>query len=56
MAVIAFIAAIGFWLQFKHLDLEEDELNSLPQGNHVGAARDAEEEAIPHAVLPEKSG
>lgn len=56
MAVIAFIAAIGFWLQFRHLDLEEDELNSLPQGNHVASARDEEEEAVPQAALPEKSG
>lgn len=56
MAVIAFIAAIGFWLQFRHLDQDEDQLNSLPEGNLVAAARDAEEEAVPHAALPEKSG
>lgn len=56
MAVIAFLAAIGFWLQFRHLDLEEDALNTLPQGNNVGAARDSEEEAVSHAALPEKSG
>lgn len=56
MAVIAFIAAIGFWLQFRHLDKEEDALNALPEGNHVAAARDPEEEAVPQAVLPEKLG
>lgn len=56
MAVIAFIAMIGFWLQFRHLDKEEDVLNMLPEGSSRAGARDPEEEAVPQAVLPEKLG
>ncbi|AEO56952.1 hypothetical protein MYCTH_2302526 [Thermothelomyces thermophilus ATCC 42464] len=39
-AVVAILAAIGgtmFWLQFRHLDKQEDELNMLPKGE-VGSA------------------
>ncbi|KAH8146369.1 uncharacterized protein LAJ45_09562 [Morchella importuna] len=50
MAVIAFISMLGFWIQFRNLDKQEDELNTLPEGHHVGGARDAEEHAIPQAA------
>ncbi|KAL2178012.1 POT family-domain-containing protein [Thermothelomyces heterothallicus CBS 202.75] len=39
-AVVAILAVIGgtmFWLQFRHLDKQEDELNMLPKGE-VGSA------------------
>jgi len=32
MAVLAFVAGCIFWLQFRGLDKEEDELNELPEG------------------------
>lgn len=32
MAVLAFIAGCIFWIQFRSLDHEEDELNELPEG------------------------
>ena len=41
-AVIAFLAGIGFWFSFRHLDAEEDNLNNLPTG-HVGTAAQAAE-------------
>lgn len=55
MAVIAFIALLGFWIQFRDLDKQEDELNALPEGHHVGGARDAEEHAIPQAASQDAS-
>jgi POT family proton-dependent oligopeptide transporter len=33
MAVLAFVAGCIFWVQFRHLDSEEDVLNELPEGN-----------------------
>lgn len=54
MAVLAFLAAVIFWFQFRHLDEEEDALNALPEGNHLAAPRDPEEQAVIQAVLPEK--
>lgn len=35
-AVMAFIAGTIFWLQFRHLDAEEEKLNNLGEG-HVAA-------------------
>ncbi|KAK4219607.1 peptide transporter-like protein [Rhypophila decipiens] len=32
VAVLAVIGGIAFWLQFRHLDQEEDHLNMLPKG------------------------
>jgi len=32
MAVLAFVAGIIFWFQFRHVDDEEDTLNELPEG------------------------
>lgn len=32
MAVLAFIAGIGFWFSYRHLDQEEDALNQLDAG------------------------
>lgn len=32
VAVLATIGGIAFWLQFRHLDQEEDHLNMLPKG------------------------
>lgn len=42
--VIAILAAVGgilFWLQFRHLDMEEDHLNMLPKGEVGGVAANA---------------
>ncbi|EJD43873.1 proton-dependent oligopeptide transport family protein [Auricularia subglabra TFB-10046 SS5] len=33
MAVISFIAGVIFWIQFRHLDSQEDELNALSVGH-----------------------
>ncbi|KAL5625509.1 hypothetical protein BROUX41_005569 [Berkeleyomyces rouxiae] len=33
VGVLAFIAGILFWIQFRHLDDQEDELNQLSEGN-----------------------
>ena len=32
MAVIAFVAGIVFWLQFRHLDAQENALNDIGRG------------------------
>lgn len=40
MAVISGIAGCIFWLQYRKLDAQEDELNALPTG-HVGNAKAA---------------
>ncbi|KAF2754448.1 MFS peptide transporter-like protein Ptr2 [Pseudovirgaria hyperparasitica] len=42
MAVIAFIAGIIFYVQFRTLDKQEDELNLLPTG-HIGTAAQAQD-------------
>ena len=39
MAVLSFIGGTCFWLQFRGLDKQEDELNMLPTG-HLGTADD----------------
>ncbi|KAL4726136.1 hypothetical protein ACLX1H_006813 [Fusarium chlamydosporum] len=41
VAILAVIAGTCFWLQFRHLDIIEDELNALPEG-HAGAKVDEE--------------
>ena len=41
-AVVAFLAGIGFWLSFRHLDADEDLLNSLPRGHVATKAQAAE--------------
>ncbi|RPD65524.1 oligopeptide transporter [Lentinus tigrinus ALCF2SS1-7] len=33
MAVLAFVAGTIFWIQYRHLDSEEDELNDLQEGH-----------------------
>jgi POT family proton-dependent oligopeptide transporter len=49
-AVVAILAVIGgcmFWLQMRHLDGQEDQLNMLPKGEVgevVSAAKFAEDE------------
>ena len=35
MAVLAFVAGVAFWIQFRHLDAAEEELNHLDEG-HIG--------------------
>ncbi|KAL5526292.1 hypothetical protein ACEPAF_8015 [Sanghuangporus sanghuang] len=40
MSVFAFVAGIGFWLSFRHLDAEEEALNAL---NDAESIRDASE-------------
>ncbi|KAH6892203.1 POT family-domain-containing protein [Thelonectria olida] len=39
VAILAFIAGVCFWLQFRDLDINEDDLNILPEG-HAGATAD----------------
>ena len=41
VAILAVIAGTCFWLQFKDLDIHEDDLNALPEG-HAGATADEE--------------
>ncbi|KAF9771450.1 hypothetical protein IL306_010916 [Fusarium sp. DS 682] len=41
VAILAVIAGSCFWLQFKSLDIHEDDLNALPEG-HAGATADEE--------------
>lgn len=38
IAVLAVIGGVLFWLQFRHLDHEEDHLNMLPKGQFGGPA------------------
>lgn len=42
MAVLAFVGGTCFWLQYRGLDKQEDELNMLPTG-HLGTNKKAEE-------------
>ena len=47
MGVISFISGIIFWIQFRHLDKEEDALNAIQAGHYVAhvdttAAADSE--------------
>lgn len=44
-AVMAAIGGTLFWLQFRHLDKEEDHLNLLPQGKFGGS--DTEDNLAP---------
>ncbi|GKT42855.1 putative peptide transporter ptr2 [Colletotrichum spaethianum] len=37
VAIIAFIGGVAFWFCFKHLDLVEDELNSLKKTKFLGS-------------------
>lgn len=37
VAILAFVAGTGFYLQFRHLDKHEDELNALPEGVVISA-------------------
>ncbi|TVY79546.1 putative peptide transporter ptr2 [Fusarium oxysporum f. sp. cubense] len=41
VAILAVIAGCCFWLQFRNLDVHEDDLNALPEG-HAGATADEE--------------
>ncbi|KAI5782601.1 MFS peptide transporter [Geopyxis carbonaria] len=43
VAIIAFLGGLGFWLQNRKLDAEEDALNMLPESNYQGKPRDTEE-------------
>lgn len=36
MAVLAFVSGTIFWFQFRHLDEQEDELNTLARGHVDG--------------------
>lgn len=39
MGVIAAVACVAFWFSVRDLDTQEDELNSLPEGQ-VGKAQE----------------
>jgi POT family proton-dependent oligopeptide transporter len=43
MAVLAFVAGIGFWFSFRHLDSQEDELNAYVEGKFH-----ADDDYLPH--------
>lgn len=43
MGVLSFIGGTLFWLQYRHLDQEEDHLNMLPTGNLEAVGKDIEE-------------
>jgi POT family proton-dependent oligopeptide transporter len=45
MAVLAFLAGIGFWITFRHLDAQEDALNELATGR-VNVEHVREKEAV----------
>ena len=47
MGVIAAISGVLFWIQFRHLDKEEDALNGLQEG-HIVSSHAAEEVAEKH--------
>lgn len=53
MAVLAFAAGCLFWLHFRHLDYEEDELNELPEGKLFA---DQDEESLRGAEVPNTTG
>ncbi|KAF3940644.1 hypothetical protein ABW19_dt0200252 [Dactylella cylindrospora] len=40
-AILAFLGAVIFWLQFRHLDAEEDKLNDLAKTSYVGGVESA---------------
>jgi POT family proton-dependent oligopeptide transporter len=42
MGVLAFIGGTCFWVQYRSLDKQEDELNMLPTG-HLGTTKEAKE-------------
>ena len=35
MGVFAFVAGVGFWLSFRHLDAEEEALNALNDAESI---------------------
>lgn len=43
MGVLSFIGGTLFWLQYRHLDQEEDHLNMLPTGHLEAVGKDVEE-------------
>jgi POT family proton-dependent oligopeptide transporter len=54
MAVISFLAGIGFWMQYRHLDRREDVLNAIGEGNLNVGAKD--EEHLSTVPDPSKAG
>ncbi|KAK4458726.1 putative peptide transporter ptr2 [Cladorrhinum samala] len=55
VAILATIGGICFWLQFRHLDKMEDELNLLPKGEIGGKTADAEFVSGQQAATGEKA-
>lgn len=45
MAVFAFVAGIGFWLTFRHLDSQEEALNAITDAENVEKATQRSQEA-----------
>lgn len=43
VAILAFVGGTMFWIQFRHLDKEEDHLNMLPKGEFAGSSSEAVE-------------
>jgi POT family proton-dependent oligopeptide transporter len=46
MGVLSFVGGTIFWLQYRALDREEDELNMLPTGHLEVVGKDIEEPAV----------
>ncbi|MBE7179649.1 MAG: hypothetical protein INR71_00280 [Terriglobus roseus] len=51
VGIIAFVASILFWFQYRKLDAEEDQLNQLPTG-HMGTRQQAEDVERRMSVVP----
>ncbi|KAF9735626.1 hypothetical protein PMIN02_005391 [Paraphaeosphaeria minitans] len=41
VAIICFISGVAFWFTYKDMDRDEDRLNMLPTGKHLGTPSDA---------------
>lgn len=58
MAVLAFVAGCLFWIQFRHVDKEEDALNELPEGkmfvDDEESSRHSQEEVVGQPEKPSK--
>ncbi|KAK2748515.1 hypothetical protein FQN57_000648 [Myotisia sp. PD_48] len=41
-AILAFVGAVGFWFSNRHTDMEEDDLNQLPEASYTAKLPDPE--------------
>lgn len=54
VACLAFVGGTCFYLQFRHLDLQEDELNELPEGLIANKVTDIEVPAAKRASVSDE--